>query len=128
VVVVIAQVPHPAVFLLCRTAQFKHRQRPTVRGDPIAGSATGTIAAVQPMRVRRRKPMTHLPVSRDLQPLPQSRPSQTTATAWNRFTKTFGTSDFPIIVAICLAGLLLTLNFMKQYPDVGEIIQQYNLF
>jgi len=37
-------------------------------------------------------------------------------------------SGLPIIIAICLAGLLLTLNFVMQYPDVGALIQQYNLF
>lgn len=72
--------------------------------------------------------MTHLPVSRDLQPLPQSRPSQTTPTPWSRFAKAFSTSDFPVIVAISLAGLLLMLNFMMRYPDVGAVIQQYNLY
>ena len=37
-------------------------------------------------------------------------------------------SDLFIIIAICLAGLLLTLNFMMRYPEVGAVIQQYNMF
>jgi hypothetical protein len=69
--------------------------------------------------------MTHLPISRDLQPLPESR---TVSKPPNRFLAAINSSDLPIIVAICLAGLLLTLNFMMQYPDVGEVIQQYNMF
>jgi hypothetical protein len=42
--------------------------------------------------------------------------------------QSINSSDLPIVIAICLAGLLLTLNFLMQYPDVGEIIQQYNMF
>jgi hypothetical protein len=72
--------------------------------------------------------MTHLPVSRDLQPLPQSRTSRPASTKWVRIMQSINSSDLPIVIAICLAGLLLTLNFLMQYPDVGEIIQQYNMF
>jgi len=71
--------------------------------------------------------MTHLPVSRDLQPSPQSRTARPASTTPNRMA-TINSSDLPIIIAICLAGLLLTLNFMMQYPDVGALIQKYNLF
>jgi hypothetical protein len=72
--------------------------------------------------------MTHLNVSRDLQPLPQSRTSRPASTAWGRFVQSTNSSDLPIIIAICLAGLLLMLNFLVRYPDVGAVIQQYNMF
>jgi len=72
--------------------------------------------------------MTHLPVSRDLQPSPQARAARPTSTTPDRSTVAINSPELPIIIAICLAGLLLTLNFMKQYPDVGELIQKYNLF
>jgi|HubBroStandDraft_6_1064221.scaffolds.fasta_scaffold3245542_1 hypothetical protein len=72
--------------------------------------------------------MTHLPVSRELQRLPQPGTRQSTSTPWNRFVAAFNSSDLPIIVALCLAGLLLTLNFMFRHPDVGALIQQYNMF
>jgi len=72
--------------------------------------------------------MTHLPVSRELQRLPQPGTRQSTSTPWNRFVAAFNSSGLPIIVALCLAGLLLTLNFMFQHPDVGALIQQYNMF
>ncbi len=72
--------------------------------------------------------MTHLPVSRELQRLPQPGTPRSTSTAWSRFVAAFNSSDFPIIVALCLAGLLLTLNFMFRHPDIGELIQQYNMF
>jgi hypothetical protein len=72
--------------------------------------------------------MTHLPVSRDLQPLQRSKAAQPIPTGRNRFMEAISSSDLPVIIAICLVGLLLMLNFMKQYPDVGAVIQQYNLF
>ena len=72
--------------------------------------------------------MTHLPVSRELQRLPQTGTQRSTFTPWNRFVAAFNSSDLPIIVALCLAGLLLMLNFMFRYPDVGDLIQQYNMF
>jgi hypothetical protein len=37
-------------------------------------------------------------------------------------------AGIPRIVVVCLLGLLLTLSFMFRHPDVGELIQQYNLF
>jgi hypothetical protein len=72
--------------------------------------------------------MAHLPVSRELQQLPLPGTRRSTSTAWCRFVAAFNSSDLPIIVALCLAGLLLTLNFMFRYPDVGDLIQQYNMF
>ena len=72
--------------------------------------------------------MTHLPASRDLQPLPESRTSRPASTTWGRFMEAINSSDLFIIIAICLAGLLLTLNFMMRYPEVGAVIQQYNMF
>jgi hypothetical protein len=72
--------------------------------------------------------MTHLPVSRDLQPLPRTRASRPGSTLWARFVEVFNSSDLPVILAICLAGLLIMLNFMFRHPDVGALIQQYNLF
>ena len=81
-----------------------------------------------PMRMRRKKTMAHLPVSRELQRLPQPGTRQSTSTPWYRFVAAFNSSDLPIIAALCLAGLLLTLNVMFRYPDVGDLIQQYNMF
>jgi hypothetical protein len=72
--------------------------------------------------------MTHLPVSRDLQPLPQTRASRPASRPWARFIEAFNSSDLPVIVAICLAGLLIMLNFMFRHPDIGALIEQYNLF
>ena len=32
-----------------------------------------------------------------------------------------------VVVAFCLIGFLLTLNFMLRFPDMGALIAQYNL-
>ena len=72
--------------------------------------------------------MTHLPVSRDLQPLQQLKTARPVSTARNRFMEAIKSPDLPIIIVICLASLLFTLNFTMQYPNVGELIQQYNMF
>jgi hypothetical protein len=69
--------------------------------------------------------MTHLPVSRELQPLTKSGSPQT---PWSRFIAAINGPDFLIVAALSLLGLLLTLNFMFRNPDIGVLIQQYNLF
>jgi hypothetical protein len=72
--------------------------------------------------------MTHLPVSRELQPLTKSRPSRSPHTAWNSVIAAVNGPDFLVVAALCLLGLLLTLSFMFRYPEVGQLIEQYNLF
>lgn len=72
--------------------------------------------------------MTHLPVSRELQPLTKSGPASSPQTALSHAIAALNGTEFLIIVALCLLGLLLTLNFMFRHPEIGELIQQYNLF
>ena len=36
--------------------------------------------------------------------------------------------DLQAVVAFCLIGLLLTLNVMFRFPELGAIIAQYNQF
>lgn len=42
------------------------------------------------------------------------------ATATNR--------DVNTIVALCAVGLLILLNVMLRYPDLGSVIERYNRF
>jgi hypothetical protein len=37
-------------------------------------------------------------------------------------------NDIGGVVCFCLIGLLLTLTVMLRFPDLGALIQQYNLF
>ncbi len=48
--------------------------------------------------------------------------------SWRRLYTTVTDPDLQMIVAFCLIGLLLTLNVMLRFPDVGAIIEQYNQF
>jgi hypothetical protein len=36
--------------------------------------------------------------------------------------------DLQAVVAFCLIGLLLALNLMLRFPDMGAVIAQYNQF
>jgi hypothetical protein len=38
------------------------------------------------------------------------------------------TPDLLVVVAFCLIGLLLMLNMMFRFPDLGAVIEQYNRF
>ena len=72
--------------------------------------------------------MTDLPVSRKLQPLTKPRPLQPPETSWDRFIAAINDPKLLVIVAICALGLLITLNFMLRFPELGAVIEQYNQF
>jgi hypothetical protein len=44
------------------------------------------------------------------------------------FAKAGTGNDVVGVVCFCLVGLLLTLNVMLRFPDLGALIQLYNLF
>ena len=37
-------------------------------------------------------------------------------------------SDLPVVIALSLMGLLLTLYVMRRFPELGALIAQYNQF
>lgn len=47
---------------------------------------------------------------------------------WQRLYATATNPDLQLIVAFCLIGLLLTINVMFRFPDLGAIIAQCNQF
>lgn len=47
---------------------------------------------------------------------------------WHRIFTAVTNPDLQAVVALCLIGLLLTLNIMFRFPDLGAIIEQYNQF
>jgi hypothetical protein len=74
--------------------------------------------------------MSQSPVVRKLQPLEKSKgrdvneaPSQ-----WPEFLAIFSNPDLPMIVVLCLLGLLLTFSLILRFPDFGAVIEQYNQF
>lgn len=47
---------------------------------------------------------------------------------WSRFKELATQSDFQLVVAFSLIGLLIALNLMFRFPEYGAIIAQYNQF
>jgi hypothetical protein len=47
---------------------------------------------------------------------------------WPRFKERAAASDFQLVLAFSLIGLLIALNLMFRFPDYGAIIAQYNQF
>ncbi|MGA7429101.1 MAG: hypothetical protein WBQ24_18480 [Xanthobacteraceae bacterium] len=69
------------------------------------------------------------PVIRELQALPEARNHDAGANEWGqRLYATLANPDLQIVAAFCLIGLLLTLNFIFRFPDMGAVIAQYNQF
>jgi len=68
--------------------------------------------------------------TREFQPLPKtnSRHVHGMNESWQRLYATVTDPDLLTVVAFCLIGLLLTLNVMLRFPDLGAIIEQYNQF
>jgi hypothetical protein len=39
-----------------------------------------------------------------------------------------GNTDLPGVIAFLLIGLLLALNIMLRFPEIGALVTQYNQF
>jgi hypothetical protein len=65
------------------------------------------------------------PKVRELQVLPEARSAND---SWQRLYAALTDHDVQIVAAFCLIGLLLTLNLIFRFPDMGAVIAQYNQF
>jgi hypothetical protein len=74
--------------------------------------------------------MTLLPEAHRSLPPKKSpgRPASIAETAWRKAVAAIMTSDLSAVVAFCLIGLLLALNLILRFPDLGAVIEQYNQF
>jgi hypothetical protein len=74
--------------------------------------------------------MGHRPIIRELQPLVKSkgRDLEAAKRLWPRFVAAITTPDLLGVVAFCVIGLLLALNFALRFPDFGAVFEQYNQF
>jgi hypothetical protein len=74
--------------------------------------------------------MSHMPINRKLQPLvkPQRRHVETAVKLWPRVVAAITNSDMLAVITFSLIGLLLTINFMLRFTDLGAVIEQYNQF
>jgi hypothetical protein len=59
---------------------------------------------------------------------PANRQTRKTETEWSRLVTIIANPDLHAVVAFCLIGLLLALNFILRFPDFGSVIEQYNQF
>jgi hypothetical protein len=65
------------------------------------------------------------PKVRELQALPETKSANE---SWQRLHAALADPDLQIVAAFCLIGLLLTLNLIFRFPDMGAVIAQYNQF
>ena len=59
---------------------------------------------------------------------PADRRTRRTETEWSRLVTAIADPELHAVIAFCLIGLLLTLNLILRFPDLGAIIEQYNKF
>jgi hypothetical protein len=74
--------------------------------------------------------MSHSPIVRKLQPLarPVSRQVKAEGTWRARFIAMTTDPDLAVVVAFSVIGLLIALNVILRFPDLGAVIEQYNQF
>ena len=70
--------------------------------------------------------MTQFPMRRELQPSTKhvGRRIKVAETVWSRLVN----PDFIVIVIFCAIGLLLTINVILRFPELGALIERYNQF
>jgi len=74
--------------------------------------------------------MTKLYMRRELPPLTRSasQPTKSAKTVWHQVVAKITNPDLIMIVAFCAIGLLITLNVILRFPDLGALIESYNQF
>jgi hypothetical protein len=70
--------------------------------------------------MNKQQPKVH-----ELQALPETKSA---SESWHRLYAAVTDPDLQIVAAFCLIGLLLTLNLIFRFPDMGAVIAQYNQF
>jgi hypothetical protein len=71
-------------------------------------------------QMNKQQPKVH-----ELQALPETKSANE---SWHRLYAAVTDPDLQIVAAFCLIGLLLTLNLIFRFPDMGAVIAQYNQF
>jgi hypothetical protein len=120
----------PKPHFLC---DVRHTEAVAPAGNLIALS-NGSLAASKREGAGATKqwrfPMTHLPMTRDLQPLVKLNDRRATATeaAWHRIVAAVTNPELIAVAAFCAIGLGITINVLLHHPDVGLTIEQLDLF
>lgn len=69
--------------------------------------------------------MNSISKARGISPLTQAK---ATGTAWYRLPAAISNPNFIATAALCAIGLLIMLNVMLRFPDLGSLIERYNQF
>jgi hypothetical protein len=74
--------------------------------------------------------MRDFPVNREpqLRTKPTGRLVNAGGTLWTKIVTLANDPDLVPIVAFCTIGLLIVLNVMLRFPNIGAVIAQSNLF
>jgi hypothetical protein len=74
--------------------------------------------------------MTHMPMTRDLQPSTKLKARRETVTeaAWQWIVAAVSSPDLIAVAAFCAIGLGITLNILLHRPDFGLLMEQANMF
>jgi len=69
------------------------------------------------------------PLVRELQPLarPAIRRNNAVTALWDRFATAVTNSEFVTVAIFSAIGFLITLNAMIYFPNLGAIVEQYNI-
>jgi hypothetical protein len=74
--------------------------------------------------------MTHLPLRSELQTRgsPADRRANASATTFHRIVTTITNPELVTVVTFSAVGLLIALNVILRFPDLGALIEQYSQF
>jgi hypothetical protein len=61
-------------------------------------------------------------------PKPAGRQTQGSRTVWSSLIAVIADFDLQAVVAFCLIGFLLNLNFILRFPDIEVLIEQHNKY
>ena len=73
--------------------------------------------------------MKHL-FTRELEPTakPETRRFKMLQMTWDRIAAATTNQDLIAVMLFSAIGLLIALNFILRFPDVGLLVEQYNVF
>ena len=74
--------------------------------------------------------MTLLPEPRDVPPpvASRGRAAKATKSRWNQLIAAMTDAELTGIVMLCAIALLITINLILRFPNVGAVIEQYDQF
>jgi hypothetical protein len=69
-----------------------------------------------------------LSATRVVQSLIEPANRRTQETEWSQLVTAIANPDLHAVIAFCLIGLLVSLNLILRFPDLGAVIERCNQF